>query len=168
HRGETVHTGPHGTVWVDNSKATNPHAAAAALAGHEDGEVVWLAGGQLKGASVDELVAKHAARLRAVGVLGVDREMITAAVRRHAPGVEVYATASTDPAGAMDELVSWAARLEPPAKVVLLAPAAASLDMYTGMAQRGDLFAAAARREDRENRAGSRGEHIDSIPGGTP
>ncbi len=149
HRGETVHTGPRGTVWVDNSKATNPHAADAALAGHAPGEVVWVAGGQLKGASVDEVVATHADRLRAVGLLGVDRETIAEAVAHSAPHAEVFMTGATDPAGAMDEIVSWAARLEPPAKVVLLAPAAASLDMYTGMGQRGDLFTAAARREDR-------------------
>ncbi|WJZ18304.1 UDP-N-acetylmuramoyl-L-alanine--D-glutamate ligase [Corynebacterium guangdongense] len=153
HRGETVHTGPRGTVWVDNSKATNPHAAHAALAGYGPGEVVWLAGGQLKGASVDEVVAENAERLRAVGLLGVDRARIAEAVTRGAPEAEVFMTDSTDPAGAMDELVCWAARLEPPAKVVLLAPAAASLDMYTGMGQRGDLFTAAARREDRLKRS---------------
>jgi UDP-N-acetylmuramoylalanine--D-glutamate ligase len=59
HRGGVV--GERGGVrFVDDSKATNPHAAAAALAGHP--RVVWVAGGQLKGASVTELIHQHAHR----------------------------------------------------------------------------------------------------------
>ena len=57
--------------WLDDSKATNPHAAAASLAAHD--RVVWLAGGMLKGALVDDLVLAHRGRLAGVVVLGVDR-----------------------------------------------------------------------------------------------
>ena len=146
HRGAVVHEA-NGVRWVDNSKATNPHAADSALAGAgEPGTVVWVAGGQLKGASVDELVATHAHLFRAVAMLGVDRESVLEAVRRHAPGVPVFVSESTDPAEAMDQCVRFAAEQALPGDTVLLAPAAASLDMFSGMSARGDEFAAAAMR----------------------
>lgn len=147
HRGAVVHRGA--KTWIDNSKATNPHAADAALKGF-DGGVIWIAGGQLKGASVDELVAEHAHRLSAVGVLGLDREEVAAAVAKHAPHAELFVTDSTAPSGAMRELVAFAATAA--GETVLLAPAAASLDMYSGMSQRGDIFAAWAADIDKENR----------------
>lgn len=143
HRGAVVHRGA--KRWIDNSKATNPHAADAALAGFDD-RVIWIAGGQLKGAEVDELVRSHAHRLSAVGLLGQDRGLLAAAVEKHAPGAVVFVTDSSDPVQAMDELVEFAHRQD--GDTVLLAPAAASLDMYSGMGQRGDLFSAAAARVD--------------------
>ncbi|SDL82882.1 UDP-N-acetylmuramoylalanine--D-glutamate ligase [Corynebacterium mycetoides] len=146
HRGAVVHSAG-GVDWVDNSKATNPHAADSALAGAgEPGTVVWVAGGQLKGASVDRLIAEHAHLFRAVALLGVDRGIIHDALRRLAPGVPVFSTASTDPGAAMDECVAFAARTARPGDTVVLAPAAASLDMFSGMSARGDAFAAAAMR----------------------
>ncbi|HZK31283.1 MAG TPA: UDP-N-acetylmuramoyl-L-alanine--D-glutamate ligase [Corynebacterium sp.] len=148
HRGAVVH---HGTgQWVDNSKATNPHAADAALAGLRD--VLWIAGGQLKGAEVDDLVRAHAHRLSGVALLGVDRGVLAAALAEHAPDVAVFCSDSVDPEQAMDEVVVWAAQRVAPEQTVLLAPAAASLDMFTGMAHRGDTFAAAARRHDQPQR----------------
>lgn len=142
HRGQTVAEGG-GVAWVDNSKATNPHAADAALAGLHD--VIWVAGGQLKGADVTPLIRDHAHRLKAVGLMGVDAPLIAAALAEHAPDVPVHATALTDPVAAVNELVDWAGGIATPGDTVLLAPAAASLDMFTGMSHRGDLFAAAAR-----------------------
>ncbi|MDO5511217.1 UDP-N-acetylmuramoyl-L-alanine--D-glutamate ligase [Corynebacterium sp.] len=143
HRGQTVAQAG-GVDYIDNSKATNPHAADAALAGLQD--VIWIAGGQLKGADIGPLVRTHAHRLRAVGLLGTDAPLIAAALAEHAPDVPVHTTTVTDPEAAMSELVTWAADIAAPGDTVLLAPAAASLDMFTGMAQRGDLFAAAAER----------------------
>lgn len=143
HRGAVVHSA-RGVDWVDNSKATNPHAADSALTGA--GTVVWVAGGQLKGAEVDELVREHAHQFRAVALLGVDREIIREAVAAAAPEVPVFATDSTDPLAAMDEVVAWAATQAQPGDTVLLAPAAASLDMFSGMSARGDAFAVAAMR----------------------
>lgn len=143
HRGAVVHHAD-GIDWIDNSKATNPHAADSALNG-VDGKIVWIAGGQLKGAEIDDLVREHAHQFRAVAVLGVDREEIAASVDKHAPGVPVFVTDSTDPRGAMEELVQFAAQQAQAGDCVILAPAAASLDMYSGMAQRGNLFADAAR-----------------------
>ncbi|MDO5668823.1 MAG: UDP-N-acetylmuramoyl-L-alanine--D-glutamate ligase [Corynebacterium sp.] len=144
HRGQTVAQGG-GVAWVDNSKATNPHAADAALAGLDN--VIWIAGGQLKGADIVPLIRDHAHRMKGVGLLGVDAPLIAAALREHAPDLPVHTATTTDPAAAMEELVSWAGDLATEGDTVLLAPAAASLDMYTGMAQRGDIFAAAAGRQ---------------------
>ena len=144
HRGQTVAQSG-GVAWIDNSKATNPHAADAALAGLDN--VIWIAGGQLKGADIVPLIRDHAHRMKGVGILGVDAPLIAQALADHAPDIPVHLTTTTDPAAAMDELVDWAATIAEAGDTVLLAPAAASLDMYTGMAQRGDLFAAAAGRQ---------------------
>ncbi|SHF33822.1 UDP-N-acetylmuramoyl-L-alanine--D-glutamate ligase [Streptoalloteichus hindustanus] len=128
--------------YVDDSKATNPHAAAASLHAHD--RVVWVAGGQLKGASVDELVAGAASRLAGAVLLGVDRDRIAAALARHAPEVPVREVTTGDD-GAMREAVRAARSLARPGDVVLLAPAAASLDMFTDYAHRGRAFAEAVR-----------------------
>lgn len=142
HRGAVVHR--HGGVsFIDNSKATNPHAADAALEGLD--RVIWLAGGQLKGADVSELVATHADQLKAAVVLGKDRELVAQALQAHAPQVPVTVLDEQDPQAAMAAAVAAAWQHAEAGDTVLLAPAAASLDMYTGMAQRGDFFAAAAR-----------------------
>jgi UDP-N-acetylmuramoylalanine--D-glutamate ligase len=132
-----------GIDWVDDSKATNPHAAAASLLAYP--RVVWVAGGQLKGVDTDELVQLVADRLAGAVLLGVDRAEIGAALARHAPGVPVVDVARTDD-GAMSEVVAAAARLAAPGDTVLLAPAAASKDMYASYADRGEAFAEAVRR----------------------
>jgi UDP-N-acetylmuramoylalanine--D-glutamate ligase len=131
-----------GVAWVDDSKATNPHAAAASLAAYDP--VVWVAGGLLKGADVDDLVRRAAPRLRAAVLLGTDRGVIRDALARHAPDVPVVEVARLD-TGAMDEVVAAARALARPGDTVLLAPAAASMDCFRDYKQRGDLFADAAR-----------------------
>ena len=139
--------------YVDDSKATNPHAAAASLAAFE--HVVWVAGGLLKGADVDDLVAEHAGRLRGVVLIGADRAQIAQALARHAPQVPVI-DAGTDQTEAMDRAVGEAAALAQPGDVVLLAPAAASMDMFSDYGARGDAFAAAVRRRS-DRLGGTRG-----------
>jgi UDP-N-acetylmuramoylalanine--D-glutamate ligase len=131
-----------GVRYINDSKATNPHAAAGSLGSHTD--VVWIAGGQLKGASVDELVASIAGRLRGVVLLGVDSPVIAAAVARHAPDVPVHRLLPGDDE-VMTAAVNAAGAMARPGDVVLLAPAAASLDMFRDYAQRGDAFAEAVR-----------------------
>jgi UDP-N-acetylmuramoylalanine--D-glutamate ligase len=131
-----------GVAYVDDSKATNPHAAYASLTAYP--RIVWLAGGQLKGVEVDDLVARVADRLAGAVLLGVDRARIAAALARHAPDVPVVDVARTDD-GAMAEAVRAAAALAQPGDTVLLAPAAASYDMFEGYARRGEAFAAAVR-----------------------
>ncbi|MBP2702347.1 UDP-N-acetylmuramoyl-L-alanine--D-glutamate ligase [Microbispora sp. RL4-1S] len=132
-----------GVDYVDDSKATNPHAAAASLAAYPS--VVWIAGGQLKGADVDDLVRRAAPRLRGAVLLGTDREPIRRALARHAANVPVVEVPGQD-TGVMDRVVAEAARLAAPGDTVLLAPAAASLDMFDGYGARGEAFAAAVRR----------------------
>ena len=129
-----------GVRFVDDSKATNPHAALASLTAYP--RVVWIAGGQLKGASVDELVAAVTARLAGVVVLGVDAPQILTALSRHAADVPVRHVTGTDHR-IMTDVVRAAADLAGPGDTVLLAPAAASLDMFTDYRARGREFAAA-------------------------
>lgn len=147
HRGAVV-AESNGVRWLDDSKATNPHAAAASLAAHD--RVVWVAGGILKGAHVDDLVLAHRGRLAGVVVLGVDRAAFLDALARHAPEVPVVDVGGGDD-GPMDPdpmtaAATAAASLAHPGDVVLLAPAAASMDMFRDYAARGDAFAAAAQR----------------------
>ncbi|MDN5803264.1 MAG: UDP-N-acetylmuramoyl-L-alanine--D-glutamate ligase [Microlunatus sp.] len=131
-----------GIAFVDDSKATNPHAADAALRAFES--VVWVAGGQAKGVTFDDLVRTHRPRLRGAVLLGVDREVVADALRRHAPEVPVIMIAETED-GAMVQAVAAAVSLARPGDTVLLAPGCASLDMYSDYAARGDAFASAAR-----------------------
>jgi UDP-N-acetylmuramoylalanine--D-glutamate ligase len=137
-----------GIRFVDDSKATNPHAADAALAAQPAGRVVWIAGGLLKGADVDGLVRRHGRRLRGAVVIGVDRRDILGALARHAPEVPVAEVvpgedAGVDRSGVMDRAVGAAAALARPGDVVLLAPAAASMDQFADYADRGRAFAVA-------------------------
>jgi len=141
-----------GVAWVDDSKATNPHAALASLLAYDP--VVWVAGGLAKGASFDDLVRQVADRLRGVVLLGRDRDVIAGALARHAPDVPVISietreTAVTEgdhasvEAEPMRRVVAAAAGLARPGDTVLLAPGCASQDLFTDYAARGDAFAAA-------------------------
>lgn len=131
-----------GVAYVDDSKATNTHAAEASLAAYES--IVWIAGGLAKGATFDELVTRSAGRLRAAVLIGADRALIREALARHAPEVPVVDLDRTD-TGAMLAAVREAARLAGPGDTVLLAPACASMDMFANYNKRGDAFAEAVR-----------------------
>ncbi|WP_139981073.1 UDP-N-acetylmuramoyl-L-alanine--D-glutamate ligase [Nocardioides litoris] len=141
-----------GVTWIDDSKATNPHAAQSSLQAYDP--VVWVAGGLAKGAAFDELVRSVASRLRGVVLIGRDRDVIAGALSRHAPDVRVITvdapqdgTAPTIDGGPdlMARVVAAAADLAVPGDTVLLAPGCASQDQFTDYAARGDLFAAAVR-----------------------
>ncbi|MFD0142281.1 MULTISPECIES: UDP-N-acetylmuramoyl-L-alanine--D-glutamate ligase [unclassified Streptomyces] len=131
-----------GVVYVDDSKATNTHAAEASLAAYDP--IVWIAGGLAKGAAFDEIVANSAKRLRGVVLIGADRTLIREALARHAPEVPVVDLDRTD-TGAMSAAVEEASRLARPGDTVLLAPACASMDMFTNYNKRGEAFADAVR-----------------------
>jgi UDP-N-acetylmuramoylalanine--D-glutamate ligase len=138
-----------GVTWVDDSKATNPHAAQSSLLAYDP--VVWVAGGLAKGATFDELAAAVRPRLRGVVLLGRDRDVIAGALSRHAPDVPVIVvdgdeTGRVDGGHAMERAVGAAAELARPGDTVLLAPGCASMDMFTNYAERGDAFADAVRR----------------------
>ncbi|MEV7183551.1 UDP-N-acetylmuramoyl-L-alanine--D-glutamate ligase [Kitasatospora sp. NPDC093102] len=131
-------------TYIDDSKATNTHAAAASLSAYRP--IVWIAGGLAKGATFDDLVQGAAERLRAVVLIGQDRAVIREALERHAPDVPVIEAAEGQTgAVAMTEVVRTAASLARSGDTVLLAPACASMDMFTNYGERGDLFAAAVR-----------------------
>ncbi|MGP9021301.1 UDP-N-acetylmuramoyl-L-alanine--D-glutamate ligase [Streptomyces sp. BR1] len=129
-------------AYVDDSKATNTHAAEASLAAYES--IVWIAGGLAKGASFDELVRNAAERLRGVVLIGAERHLIAEALARHAPEVPVVDLDRTD-TGAMSAAVREAAGLAKAGDTVLLAPACASMDMFTNYNKRGEAFAEAVR-----------------------
>ncbi|MFI0899526.1 UDP-N-acetylmuramoyl-L-alanine--D-glutamate ligase [Streptomyces sp. NPDC020983] len=131
-----------GVTYVDDSKATNTHAAQASLTAYD--HVVWIAGGLAKGAEFDELVRAAAGRLRGAVLMGADRALIREALARHAPQVPVVDLERTD-TGAMSAAVAEARRLAEPGDTVLLAPACASMDMFSNYNQRGDMFADAVR-----------------------
>ncbi|MGI5351883.1 UDP-N-acetylmuramoyl-L-alanine--D-glutamate ligase [Streptomyces sp. CA-250714] len=131
-----------GVSYVDDSKATNTHAAEASLAAYPS--IVWIAGGLAKGATFDALVAASAPRLRGVVLMGADRQLIAEALARHAPDVPVADLERTD-TGAMAEAVRRATALARPGDTVLLAPACASMDMFVNYNARGDAFAEAVR-----------------------
>ncbi len=146
HRAEHLAT-IDGVAYVDDTKATNPAAARASLASAP--EIVWIAGGDLKGADVDDLVRTAAPRLRAVVLLGLDASAFEQALTRHAPDVPVVRvepghTGSADERSRLlSEAVQAARSMARPGSTVLLAPAAASIDQFRDYAERGDLFAAA-------------------------
>ncbi|MHA7281177.1 UDP-N-acetylmuramoyl-L-alanine--D-glutamate ligase [Arthrobacter sp. MDT2-2] len=144
-----------GVLWINDSKATNPHAASASLASFSS--VVWIAGGLSKGVSYDDLVKTHARRLRAVVLLGEDPEPLLGTLSRHAPDVPVSlhpslhtgqgsGDGSSDPVTG-DSLMQWvvaeAGRLARDGDTVLMAPAAASMDQFSSYAHRGAAFMAA-------------------------
>lgn len=132
-----------GVVWVDDSKATNAHAADASLKAFTS--IVWIAGGQLKGVDIDELVAKHAGRLRAAILIGVDRDPLRQAFARHAPGLPLYEVDAPETEQVMPTVVRVAGGVVQPGDTVLLAPAAASFDQFAGYEERGRLFQSAVR-----------------------
>ena len=150
HRIETVHEAD-GVTWVDDSKATNPHAAAASLMSHLS--VVWIAGGLAKGADMEALVERCASRIKAAILIGADRDLIEAALIKHAPGIPrilVNAPSEYSRGGEsnslMELIVQAASEHANSGDAVLLAPACASMDQFISYADRGDRFAAAVRK----------------------
>jgi UDP-N-acetylmuramoylalanine--D-glutamate ligase len=136
-----------GVTWVDDSKATNPHAARSSLQAYD--RVVWIAGGLAKGAGFDDLVEAVRGRLRGVVLIGRDRQVIAEALSRHASDVPVILVDADETGSghaAMERAVDAATGLARAGDTVLLAPGCASMDMFTDYADRGDAFARAVRR----------------------
>ena len=123
-----------GVRYIDDSKATNPHATLSALEGLE--RVVLIAGGRAKGLDLSVL-AEHTHRLAGVVAMGeatAELEGLFAGRVRFAPAAFV------------EEAVETAAGWAVPGDTVLLSPACSSLDQYASYAERGDRFAAAVGR----------------------
>lgn len=132
-----------GVTWIDDSKATNAHAAQASLLAFDP--VVWIVGGLLKGAHLDGLVGLGASRLRGVVLIGADRDELRGVFARHAPNVPVTEVVTDDTGDVMRIAVAAAAEYAQAGDTVLLAPAAASMDQFSDYAQRGFAFADAVR-----------------------
>lgn len=133
----------HGVRWIDDSKATNPHAAAASINSFDS--VVWIVGGLLKGVDLTDLVSRFSSRMRAAVVIGKDRQLVLDALASATTKLAVVEVQTEDNALVMQIAVDEAAKLAQPGDVVLLAPAAASMDQFKDYADRGESFAAAVK-----------------------
>ena len=149
HRIETV-LEQNGIRWIDDSKATNPHAAQASLM--SELSVVWIAGGLAKGAEMSDLIAQVGSRLRAVILIGTDRELIAHEMQNKFPNVtlvRVDPDPGHDRSSAdntfMNQIVKAAKLLAQQGDAVLLAPACASMDQFVSYGDRGDRFAKSVR-----------------------
>jgi UDP-N-acetylmuramoylalanine--D-glutamate ligase len=139
-----------GIRWIDDSKATNPHAAQASVM--SELSVVWIAGGLAKGAEMTDLIAQVGSRLRAVVLIGTDRELIAHELQRNFPSVSIVRVdpkPSHDRSSAendfMNQIVTEANSLAREGDAVLLAPACASMDQFLSYGDRGDRFAKSVR-----------------------
>jgi len=127
-----------GVRFVNDSKATNPHAAGRAVAAFP--RVVWIAGGRNKGLAFDELAAEARSRLVGVVLIGEAAGDLAAALGRAGYQGPMARAAS------IGEAVSVGFNLADPGDTVLLAPACASFDMFFSYAERGDAFTASVAR----------------------
>ena len=130
-----------GVTWIDDSKATNPHAAASSVRAYPG--AVWLVGGDLKGVDISALVADVGPSARAAVIIGVDRSPLITAFGRHAPDVPVFEVDAGETGQVMNRAVEIAAGIVGVEGTVLLAPAAASFDQFRSYADRGHRFAEA-------------------------
>jgi UDP-N-acetylmuramoylalanine--D-glutamate ligase len=153
-----------GVTWVDDSKATNPHAAASSLTAYPG--AVWVVGGLLKGVDISQLVADRGPRVKAAIVIGAEREDVVSAFSRHAPAVPVFEVDADETEEVMTRVVELAAGIARDGDVVLLAPAAASFDQFASYADRGIRFAAAV--SDWIGRGGDGDDDTAADPSGSP
>jgi UDP-N-acetylmuramoylalanine--D-glutamate ligase len=139
-----------GVKWINDSKATNPHAAAASILSNFS--VIWIAGGLAKGAQMQPLIDRTWSRLKAAILIGEDRELIAQALRKSAPDLPLHFVDT--PIGYqkgsegnlfMESIVRCAAEISTEGDVVLLAPACASMDQFNSYGDRGDRFAQAVK-----------------------
>ena len=152
HRIETI-LEKDGITWINDSKATNPHAATASLLGTLS--AIWIAGGLAKGAQMDQLIERCKSRIKAAILIGTDREIIATELRRQVPEVEIVYI-ETDSGyvkggssnSLMEAVVSAAKSRAIAGDTVLLAPACASMDQFISYADRGDRFASAVMKEN--------------------
>jgi UDP-N-acetylmuramoylalanine--D-glutamate ligase len=140
-----------GITWIDDSKATNPHAAAASIMSHFS--VIWIAGGLAKGAQMPPLINRSWSRLKAALLIGEDRNLIADALSQSAPSLPVKMI--NPPVGYnkgsesnefMESIVRAALEIAEPGDVVLLAPACASMDQFNSYSDRGNRFAQAVKK----------------------
>jgi UDP-N-acetylmuramoylalanine--D-glutamate ligase len=134
HRMEHIRT-RFGVAFIDDSKATNPHAARVGLCSLST-PYVAIVGGYDKGLDQADLVAELVAHARAVVVIGGTAARTAA---------EIGGRVRTVVAQTMTEAVEAAAAEARSGDAVVLSPAASSFDLYRDYHQRGQLFQAAVR-----------------------
>lgn len=138
-------------TWIDDSKATNEHAAEAALANVAPGTAVWIVGGDAKGQDLSPLVRRAAKRVKAAVVVGKEQNELLRAFATATPRIPVVAVAGVgSPTEWMGEVVRACASFADAGDTVLLAPACASWDQFVSYAQRGEIFREAVLRSTRE------------------
>ena len=120
-----------GVAYINDSKATNPGAAKAAIDGQQQ-PIILIAGGQTKGANVDGLCDSLRQHVKSVLLMGQDADMMQQAWQ---DCVEIERIDD------MPQAVQRARQIAQPGDLVMLSPACASFDMYSGFAARGDHFA---------------------------
>ena len=128
-----------GVRYINDSKATNAHAASASLSSFES--VVWILGGQLKGVDISSLIEKFSKRLRSAIVIGTKRKEILESFASLAPEVAVFEVPEGQ--NVMERAVELASSSAVAGDVVLLAPAAASMDQFASYQDRGTKFSEA-------------------------
>ena len=150
HRIQTVATATlkdGGTIrFVDDSKATNAHAANASLSSFAAKSVVWIAGGLAKGSRFEHLVADQAHTIKAAVIIGKDQQPMLDAFAASAPDIPITVIDPADNSTVMARAVEAAGSYATAGNVVLMAPACASMDQFVSYADRGNQFAAAAQR----------------------
>ncbi|MEY3625034.1 MAG: hypothetical protein RL696_415 [Actinomycetota bacterium] len=130
-----------GVDFIDDSKATNAHAAAASLAAFDS--VVWIVGGLLKGVDPKPLVQEFGSKLRGAVVIGKDTQILEALFAEVLPMLPVRVISGAD---VMIQAVEAAASLAQAGDTVLLAPAAASMDQFVDYVDRGLKFQAEVKK----------------------
>lgn len=144
-----------GITWINDSKATNPHAASASIMSALS--VIWIAGGLAKGATMGQLVDRIKARVRVAILIGEDRELIASELLERAPHIEIiridtpaeYSKGGESNA-LMESVIRSAKERAISGDTVLLAPACASMDQFISYGDRGDRFRAAVEKVVRD------------------
>ena len=144
-----------GITWVNDSKATNPHAASASIMSALS--VIWIAGGLAKGATMGELVERIKSRVRVAILIGEDRELIASELSARAPHIEIIRidtpaeySKGGDNNALMESVIRTAKERAMSGDTVLLAPACASMDQFISYGDRGDRFRAAVEKVVRD------------------
>lgn len=130
--------------FVDDSKATNAHAAEASISSFASGSVVWIAGGLAKGSRFEQLVVAERDAIKSAVIIGVDQAPMLEAFAAEAPNIPIVSIAPEPNETVMSRAVEAAGRMCQPGDVVLMAPACASFDQFKSYADRGEAFAKAA------------------------
>lgn len=154
HRIQTVATASltDGSIrFVDDSKATNAHAAAASLSSFADHSVVWIAGGLAKGSRFEQLVADQREKIKAAVIIGKEQQPMLKALAVSAPDIATTVIDPTDNDTVMQRAVDACGSYAQAGDVILMAPACASMDQFISYADRGDQFVKQASRWVREH-----------------